>query len=247
MKAQKSSSLTLKSATAEQVALRRRTFVASTDAVDRHGEVIEQKWRLERYKLNPVVLFAHNSWDLPIGKCVNVGVVSGRLECEVEFASSAANPEAEKIWRLVQEGVLNAVSVGFRPNDIRYEMRDGKEIVIFSDNELFEISVVPIGANPDALAKMKALVKSDDFDARFRASTTEQQGELMRSEIEELLDESRKSRELADIADADALFEEVEERVMKDAPEEKDIVAKLLDERSTDEGDIAELNRRLVG
>ena len=135
---------------------REATFVASTAAVDSYGEIVEQTWRLERYLSNPVVLFAHQSRELPIGQSTSVAVINGQLECVIKFATADANPKAEQVWQSVQEGVLRAVSVGFMPNEYRWEMRDGKEVLVLSDNELHEVSVVPIPANPEALAKMKS-------------------------------------------------------------------------------------------
>lgn len=135
---------------------REATFVASTEAVDSYGEIVEQNWRLERYLSNPVVLFAHQSRELPIGQSTSVTVAGGQLEVTIRFATSDANPKAEQVWQSVMQGVLRAVSVGFMPNEYRWEMRDGKEVLVLSDNELHEVSVVPIPANPEALAKMRS-------------------------------------------------------------------------------------------
>ena len=132
-------------------------FVASTDAVDTYDEIVDQgSWELDIYRSNPVVLFAHKSRELPIGKCVDVGVRGGRLECAIEFAPEAANPEAEKVWQLVRGRFLQAVSVGFIPRDGKWEMRNGREVFVLYGNSLREISVTPVPANHEALAKMRA-------------------------------------------------------------------------------------------
>lgn len=135
-------------------------FIASTDAIDSYDEVVEQDWILDRYRANPVVLFGHNSRELPIGKSTRCEVVTenGRrqLECTIQFLSAKANPRAEEVWQSIKEGALRAVSVGFKPNDARFEKRNGVEVFVLSKNELHEISVVPIPANPEAVAKMKA-------------------------------------------------------------------------------------------
>ena len=107
-------------------------FVASTDALDSHGDIVEQDWVLDHFKANPVILYGHNSRDLPIGQATYVGVEMGSLMVTVKFASAEANPMAEQVWRLVQERVLRAVSVGFKPTDGRYEMRDGREVFVWS-------------------------------------------------------------------------------------------------------------------
>ena len=136
---------------------RSATFVASTDAIDSYGEIVEQVWDLARYRANPIVLYGHQSRELPIGMCTAVGVSGGKLECTIQFATANQNPVAERVWQLVQAQILRAVSVGFAPRTVRRETRDGKEVTVLSDNELHEISVVTIPANPEALAKMKAL------------------------------------------------------------------------------------------
>ncbi|MEJ7728207.1 MAG: HK97 family phage prohead protease [Polyangiaceae bacterium] len=135
-------------------------FVCSTDSIDSYGERVEQKWILDRYLRNPVVLWNHNKLfqqeTLPIGKAKNVGVVDGALHATIVFASEKANPMAERVWQSVQEQTLRAVSVGFNPRTVRYEKEAGEEILVLSDNDLFEISVTPIPANPDCLAKLRA-------------------------------------------------------------------------------------------
>jgi len=136
---------------------RSATFVASSDAIDSFGERVEQSWNLTRYLANPVVLFGHNSRELPIGRAEAVAVgPDGNLQVRVHFASEKANPLAEKVWQSIKEKTLRAVSVGFVPGKVRTEKQGDRNVYILSDNELHEISVVPIPANPEALAKMKA-------------------------------------------------------------------------------------------
>jgi len=136
--------------------LREADFVCSTDAIDSYGEIVEQDWDLSRYLKNPVVLFAHQSRELPIGQAKNVKVENGELVATLMFASEKANPLAENVWQSVREGVLRAVSVGFDPHEVRTEKRDGVDVTVLAKNELYEISVTPIGANPEALAKQRA-------------------------------------------------------------------------------------------
>lgn len=172
-------------------AAREADFVASTDTIDAHGEIIDQAtWQLEQYKSNPVVLYGHQSRDLPIGQAVKVDVVGGRLECTIRFATAEANPEADKVWRLVTERVLRAVSVGFRPTDGKYEVRDGEEVFVWYAPVLKEISVVAVGANPEALAKMKAAMVAahtrDETQKRNETTMTEK-------ELRDALDKSDKA------------------------------------------------------
>jgi HK97 family phage prohead protease len=147
------------------------SVVASTEAIDSHGELVEQVWDLSRYEQNPIVLWNHSAGGffgsdaLPIGRAENVrvedqGTDDARLEADLVFASAKANPQAEHIFQLYKEKVLRAVSVGFRPGAIRYEEIDGKDVEVLSKNVLLEISATPIGANPEALAKSLELERS---------------------------------------------------------------------------------------
>jgi HK97 family phage prohead protease len=134
-------------------------FVFSSESIDSYGEIVEQSWKLKRYKKNPVILYNHNSRtnspadSLPIGKAEDVKMVDGCLEGTVIFASEKANPLAEQCWNLFKEGCLRAGSVGFMPGDVRCEKRGGQDTYILSNNELFEFSLTPLPANADAVAK----------------------------------------------------------------------------------------------
>lgn len=137
--------------------------IASTAAIDSYDEIVEQSWQLERYRANPVVLYGHNrvgflglggdpEKTLPVGYASDVAVVNGQLEATLNFVDEAANPMAVKVWEQFKQGGLRAVSVGFYPNTVREEKRDDKDIYVLADNELFEISAVPLPANPEAVA-----------------------------------------------------------------------------------------------
>jgi HK97 family phage prohead protease len=124
-------------------------FIASTATIDRQGESIDQAgWDLANYKLNPVILWAHDYSSLPIGKGI-VEMVDNKLTVEIVFATMAENPEGVKVQNLVDAGILTALSVGFIPME-----RNGN---IITKSELLEISVVPVPANPEALALVRTM------------------------------------------------------------------------------------------
>lgn len=132
--------------------------VGSTDAVDRYGEVIDQStWDLKHYKKNPVILWAHNlsmgEDRPPIGKAVDVHVENDQLVFDIQF--DMADPFAADIYRKYKEKFLNAFSVGFMPHKIE-RSTDGSDAPILKENELFELSCVPVPANPEALNALRA-------------------------------------------------------------------------------------------
>lgn len=118
-------------------------FVASTEDMARDGLIIEaQGWQLEDYRLNPVVLWAHDYWGerLPLGRA-EVEIVEGRLIAEVVF--DQADDFARQVEGKYRRGFLNAVSVGWNTLE-RSEERVTKA-------ELLDISAVPVPADPNAL------------------------------------------------------------------------------------------------
>lgn len=132
--------------------------VGSTAAVDRYGESIDQaSWDLKHFKKNPVILWAHNLTlgedRPPIGRATKVKVDGDSLVFDIQF--DMADPFAADIFRKYKEKFLNAFSVGFIPHKIQRSDEDGVPPVLM-DNELLELSAVPVPANPEALQQLRA-------------------------------------------------------------------------------------------
>lgn len=126
------------------------TFRASTAAVDRQNEVIDQQgWDLGAYKANPVILDSHRygSIDDILGKASRVEVMPEGLEIDVQFAPT---PKGQMAQRLVEDGMLSTVSVGFRSKSRRPGQRTG-EPMMHTAMELLEVSMVAIPANREAV------------------------------------------------------------------------------------------------
>jgi len=131
-------------------------FVCSTESVDSYGSIIKQNWDLRRFKQNPVVLWAHESRELPVGQASNTRVEKDALVATIKLATAKANPHAENVWQSILEGTLRGLSVGFYPREVRFEKHDDVEVMVLDDNELLELSVTPIPSNPEALAKLRS-------------------------------------------------------------------------------------------
>ena len=140
-------------------------FVISTDEVDRHGDIVSADgWRLEAYRRNPVVLWAHD-YRLPVvGRAVEIWTdtkastdgpagMAGRLLARVRFADTSF---AQQVAGLYRGGYQRGVSVGFRP--LRYEERRDSRTgaflgVRYLEQELLEVSLVPVPSNREALSR----------------------------------------------------------------------------------------------
>jgi HK97 family phage prohead protease len=161
----------------ELVAERTYRFVFSDETVDRYGDVIKASgWDLTNFENNPIALFGHDdsSVENVIGRAKNVHVRGTQLVGDIEFATADINPNAETVFRLVAGGFLKTVSVGFQP--IAYAVSKDKARaggIDFTRQDLMEISIVPVPANPNALAEAKAAGIEVDRVARLIRSVRE--------------------------------------------------------------------------
>jgi len=133
-------------------------FCFSDGSVDRMGDTIDPAgWNLHDFNKNPVCLFAHDSSAPPIGRASNLMVEDGRLMGDIEFAPPEVYGFADTIFKLVQGGYLNAVSVGFQPKEYEWADDEDREWGLdFKAQDLLEISVVPVPALPSALIDARA-------------------------------------------------------------------------------------------
>jgi HK97 family phage prohead protease len=145
----------------EEAATRVRwRFLASEAVEDRMGDIVEQDWDLKEFEANPVLLFAHEGSNFPVGRVEKIAVENGRLFADVVVHDKPVNPRGQLVADLLREGMLNAVSVGFRSGEMvsRRELPPGDKRradrgYILRKNKLMEISVVPIPALQTALAQ----------------------------------------------------------------------------------------------
>lgn len=128
---------------------------ASTAGMDRDLEVVEPDavaGGISNFMKNPVLLYMHNPKQ-PIG-----AVTSMKIEPDagfwIEAILSAAN-DVSNIVTKIKEGILRAFSIGFRA-------LDGKlvgEIWHITKMDLWEVSIVSIPANADALFSLAKGIK----------------------------------------------------------------------------------------
>ena len=141
------------------------TFVASDETRDSYGTVLPiDEWNLERYNNNGVVGYAHNlygSYDADPDYVIGRGrayIKGSELLIDIEFEPEGTNKIADKVWRKLQFGSLNGVSVGFSAQGAHWgegeEAEDGaKPTLYYTGLELLEVSVVTIPANPNAVRR----------------------------------------------------------------------------------------------
>lgn len=131
-------------------------FILATEG--RKGDGIDLKMGsadLERFLSNPLLGYGHMYWgrdSLPIGRVDNPRVDGGQLRGGLVFDQD--DPFAVTVERKIRGGFLNAVSVGFDAFDIDDTGTPARWT-------LFEVSVVPLPMDADAVAEGRELVRGD--------------------------------------------------------------------------------------
>lgn len=140
----------------------------STRTVDRAKEVLVPGGAiLSQYKQNPVVLWAHDYSQPPIGKSEWLKVDDYGIKSKTLYAETE---RAEEVWQLIKGGFIKTSSVGFIPIESTYKGQSGWSDLIEKYNSLWntdlekdnvryittkwallEYSDVPVPCNPDAL------------------------------------------------------------------------------------------------
>lgn len=119
------------------------TVIASDETLDRHGDVLPiENWDLTKFLTAPRMMIDHNHRvESIVGKWENVRIEGKKLLMDANFHDFT--PIATAVRKMVEEGYLNTVSVGFIWNG---PDKDGGT----PSFELIETSWVTVPANPSA-------------------------------------------------------------------------------------------------
>ena len=137
------------------------TGIATTPAVDRAGDIIEPlgvKYR------NPLALLHQHDHDRPVGTVKFKKPTAEGIEFEARIpVITEPGPLKDRVdtaWGEVKNGLVRAVSIGFRPLEYSFIDNGG---IRFSEIEVYELSLVSIPAQADAVI---TAIKSVDLENR---------------------------------------------------------------------------------
>lgn len=158
-------------------------YVASDESIDSYREIIRASgWRFTHFKKNAPFVDSHNyeSVDRLLGKVVEFKVAGNKLVETVQWAIDVAeNKLAQFGFKMVANGYLPAVSVGFIPSKWvgsgdgepfqaqLQELGMAKDAAvrrIFTEQEQVELSAVILPANPNSLVSMARAFKAGVLD-----------------------------------------------------------------------------------
>lgn len=173
------------------------TLVASDFSKDRHGTRLSPKgWQLDNFNANPIIAYMHNAYGDSLCLAPNPDDIIGKgrayvegeeLMIDITFEPADINPTAEKVFRKMLFGSLNACSVGFVGHAGHWgegeEARGASnETYYFDEQELLEVSIVNIPSNPNALRRSLRESTSSALTYIYRAL----EGKFRYSELEEM-------------------------------------------------------------
>lgn len=127
---------------------------ATTTDKDRVGDIVMPEAfseAINNYLKTPILLYMHKK-DLPIGKVTDMKFEPNGIKIKA-IVTAASKFAREEVIPLIKRGILNAFSIGFIPKDGRYEPKSDSFYI--TKGELFEISVVTVPANPNAVFSVK--------------------------------------------------------------------------------------------
>jgi len=127
-------------------------FIITTESIDRDNDTISvDGWDVSNFLKNPVVLFGHDARNPPVAKALNLIFDTNNIKSEAEFMPRDMSEFSDMIFKMYKGGFMNAISVGFSPDEFNFDESRGGFGVNFIKQELLEYSVVPVPSNPESL------------------------------------------------------------------------------------------------
>ena len=225
-------------------------FVMSDATPDRFGDVIiPEGFDVRDFRRNPVALFNHNK-DFIVGAWQNVRVQDGTLQGRLKLAPQGTSARIDEIRKLVEAGILRAVSVGFLPitQEPRRESKTGG--ITYLKSALVEASLVAIPANPNALSIARSLsVSHDTMRLVFAEHGNRAPGATRRGSNGEHAETNRKQERRGAMAPLATRIKECEQRVVKLKDQLADHMSKIDDENPDEAANATtdELTSRIEG
>lgn len=159
-------------ATGKQLAYGEFETVVSNSNEDRYYEkILLEGIDLKQIKRNPTVLWGHDYRGLPIGKITKIWIEGNNLMARIKL-SVEKYEFAKQVYDLILDGAINAVSLGGQVK------KWNDDYSVIEQLELYEISVVPVGAHRDALITAKSVGKEKAATLRKSFADFEKQAAL---------------------------------------------------------------------
>lgn len=175
------------------------TAIASSSVEDRQGEIVDVSgWDLSSFKAAPRLLWGHDHQKLPIGKVTKIWVQKSTDRLMFKAVFQEVTEMGRAVKKLFEQGFLNTFSVGFKPIDSEHDP-DTKSGTRYTKQELLEISVVNVPANPQAMTLAYKSLEEDGLEGEANKIFGESTVFLM-NEMDSVKERLAKAEELAESA-----------------------------------------------
>ncbi len=152
--------------------------VSTGDLARDKAIILPEGWELDDYRRNPVVLWAHDDREPPIGRATAIGLrdVDGKAALVATTKFDLQDERARGIFDKVAGGFVSATSVRWIPleTETRKEGEGGEPTLVFVRQTLLEFSFVSVPADPGALVVRSAggvlVPERADLRAEFGAA-----------------------------------------------------------------------------
>lgn len=132
------------------------TFTLHDETLNTHGfRMLTSGVNLEEFRKNPVMLWNHDNWELPIGMWENIRIEGTKILADANF--DLGDKRAAEIARKVEAGYIKACSIGAWATASSTDtslMLPGQTYATVTEWTAREASICSIGANHNALASV---------------------------------------------------------------------------------------------
>jgi uncharacterized protein len=153
--------------------------ILTAEEVDRDGDIVSVKGLdLGPYSDNPVVLVNHDRLT-PVARGEGLVKDGDKITGKAIFPPVGEVSESDKVYKGIQHGLYNAVSIGFLPKDYSLEESpDGEFVWHVTESELLEFSFVTVPSNRAAVITQRAQGKKDALKKDYQDTKAKRQREL---------------------------------------------------------------------
>lgn len=140
------------------------TGIASTPSTDRDDDVLEPMGA--KFALPIPLLWQHNH-NQPIGEVVDAKITGKGIEITAKIAKidedGKLKSRIDEAWQSIKSGLVKCLSVGFKVKEYNYF--DNSWGLHIKEWEWYELSVVTVPANPDAVISSVKQIKQAFADS----------------------------------------------------------------------------------
>lgn len=146
------------------------TGIASTPKQDRDNDILDMVGA--KFALPIPLLWMHDH-NMPIGEVVEATVTAKGIEITAKIAKidedGTLKDRIDEAWQSIKSGLVKCLSIGFRA--LEYNYLDDSYGLHIKEWDFYELSLVTVPANPDAVITSVKKIKQAFSDAQNPAPT----------------------------------------------------------------------------